>query len=707
MPATAGALAITEDPTMERPAKLGTKLRRIWRYARIPLIALALPATACVSAVLFAVYAFSYPADTLAPDRGGPLVIVDRHGQVLRSVPSADGRPGRQNWVSLDQVPSAVLLTVIASEDERFYRHRGVDGLGIARATWLNLKGGRVSYGGSTITMQLARMLHSAGQARTLKNKVKEAVLAMRMERAVDKKTILETYLNRAYYGNGAYGIEAAARLYFNKPAIGLSLAEATLLAVIPRAPGAYDPIKHLSATVRRRDYIIDMLIQRDLISDDIARHIRTQPVSPTLHPPPFFAGHFTDWVLTTLPPEVRARGGVVHTTLDLNLQLLLERRALEHVEGLRARNMQQAGVVVLDTQTGEVLAMVGSADYHGPDGQINIVTRRRHPGSALKPFVYALAIERGDDPASIAFDIHSDEPDFRVVNQTQPERGPVRYREALAGSYNMAAVDVLRRVGVARLMSLLREAGVGELSGSPDEYGLRLALGSAKVRLLDLASGYRFLVAGGRVRPATGIRRVESDGGRVFRPPVVTERRILSPETSFMVADMLADPEARRPAFGQELPFDLPFRVAAKTGTARGFADTVAIAVTNEFTVAAWGGNFDGTPTQGLVAMESAAPLTRAGLLIAGGGAHLTLPAAPDGVVERQVCPLSGKAPSKHCPHRKLEYRASGQQPTSPSASDEVCDWHRHDGDSVIIDYPDEAAEWAHRRRTRGGKHL
>ena len=687
--------------------KVASILRRVWRYARIPLIAIAGVAAACTSALIIAVYAFSYPTDLLAPDGGGPLVIVDRHGDVLRSVPSVDGRPGRDNWVALDQVPSAVLLTVIASEDERFYDHRGVDGLGVMRAAWLNVKGGEVAYGGSTITMQLARMLHSAGQPRSVTNKLKEAVLALRMERAVDKKTILEAYLNRAYYGNGAYGIEAAARLYFGKPATGLSLAEATLLAVVPRAPSAYDPIAHLPAALRRRDYTLDMLRRRELISADIAQHARAQTVEPRLHPPPFLAGHFTDWVLATLPADVRARGGVVHTTLDIDLQRILERRVSEHVDSLRARNLHQAGVVVLDTQTGEILAMVGSADYRGEDGQVNIVTRRRHPGSALKPFVYALAIESGDSPASIAHDIYDDGPDFHVVNRTQPERGPVRYREALAGSYNMAAVNVLRKVGVARLMSLLREAGVGELEGNPDEYGLRLALGSAKVRLLDLAAGYRFLVTGGRVRPPSGIRAVISDGGREWRPPLVGEKRVLSAETSFMVADMLADSEARRPAFGQELPLDLPFRVAAKTGTARGFADTVAIGVTSELTVAAWGGNFDGTPTQGLVAMDSAAPLVRAGLLIAGKGRALSLPPAPPGVSQRYVCPLSGLPPSVDCPHRKLEYIASGQQPSTSTDALHVCDWHRRDGGELVVEYPDEAAEWAHRQRTRGGKHL
>jgi penicillin-binding protein 1C len=677
-------------------------LRRAWRLVRALLLIKAGFLAAFTSALLIAVYAVPYPVDELDPGRGGPLVITDREGNVLRSVPGAQFRPGRESWVVLSDVPAAVIVTVVASEDEGFYRHGGVDGKGVARALWLDVKKGRVAYGGSTITMQLVRMMRSAGQRRSLSNKLKEAVLAMRLERAMEKRDILEQYLNRAYYGNGAYGIEAAARLYFDRPAAALSLGQATFLAIIPRAPSAYDPIERLGVALRRRDYVLDLLVKRGLLSAPTVDRAQAQPISVALHKPPFLAPHFTDWVLDTLPAEVRARGGVVRTTLDLDLQASLEHRTRDHVEGMRRRNMHQAGMVVLDTQRGEILAMIGSADYHGDQGQVNIVTRRRHPGSALKPFVYGLAIESGDHPASIAYDVYSDNPGYQVVNKSQPERGPVRYREALAGSYNLAAVDVLDRVGVPRLMSLLREAGVGALDGDPAGYGLRLALGSAKVRLLDLAAAYGFLVRGGRVRQPVAVIEAVADDGRIFRPRPAAERRILSPETSWMVMDMLADPEARRAVFGQELPLDLPYRVAAKTGTARGFADTVAIAVTSELTVAAWAGNFDGKPTEGLVAMRSAAPLVRAGLLLSSRGRDLTLPERPRGVEARYVCALSGMAPSPDCPHHKRDYFRRDRGDAGPA-----CDWHRREDGRLVIEYPGELSSWARRHRHRGGRHL
>jgi penicillin-binding protein 1C len=672
-----------------------------WRWARRALMAGTVLAALAATALAIAVLAWDYPVEELAPGKGGPLVLVDRNGALLARVPSADGRPGRDGWVRLDRVPAIAIATLLVSEDEDFFAHGGVDARGVARAAWLNLRERRIGYGGSTITMQLVRMVHSAGQPRSLANKLKEAVLAVRLERALDKRAILEQYVNRAYFGNGAYGIEAAARTYFGKPAASLSAGEATLLAVLPRAPTAYDPLRRLDAALARREHVFGLLAGRGVLSAAEIGRARAQALAPRAHKISRRAPHFVDWVLRELPAEVRAAGGRVVTTLDLRLQERMEAVVADHVAQLADRNLDQAGAVVLDTQTGEVRAMIGSAGYGGPHGQINITTWRRHPGSALKPFVYALAIESGDSPATIAYDIHDVPSRYRVDKLTQPERGPVRYREALAGSYNLAAVHTLEKVGVERMMTLLRRAGVGPLAGSANDYGLRLALGSAQVRLIDVASAYGFTVRGGQVRRARGVREVRRWDGAQWRPPRPRDVRIFSPQTSYLVMDMMADPEARRPAFGHELPIDLPYPVAVKTGTARGFADTVAIGVTRELTVAAWAGNFDGAPTEGLLAMDAAAPLVRAGLLAGSGGRHLTLPARPDGIASGLVCPLSGLRAGPDCPHQKLEHFAAGHAPGR------TCDWHRREGDRVVVRYPVEAQPWARRHAERGGRHL
>ncbi|MGE0870146.1 MAG: transglycosylase domain-containing protein [Kofleriaceae bacterium] len=659
----------------------------VGRAARSTLIALLLPAVVIVQLTIVLVLALPLDAGELVAT-GEPLVMVDVRGEPIATLPAIGA--DRTTWTELGRIPAIAVSAVIESEDHNFWRHRGVDGMGIVRAAWLDLQGGR--YGGSTLTMQLARMIATAGEPRSISAKLRESLLALRLERAVDKRTLLEQWMNRAYFGNGAYGFAAASKLYFGKPPSALSDGEAVLLAVLPRAPTAYNPWRSLDAAVRRRDRVLELLVERGVITGDTARAARATRISIGHHALANAAPHFAAWVADHVPPSVRARGGTVRTTLDLQLQRVLVQRVAEQVSMRRHRNLDQAGIVVLDARTTEVRAMVGSVDWSGRDGQINITTRRRHPGSALKPFVYAAAIERGANPASIAWDVREASDDYFAPNAV--EHGPVRYREALASSYNFAAIDVLQQVGIPRVMTALRLAGVAALDGSPEDYGLRLALGAPKVRLIDLAAGYGFTVKRGFVGTPRAIQTAMLPDGTRWAPPRVPERRVFSPETSWMVMDMLADAEARRPGFGMELPLDLPFRVAAKTGTARGFSDTWTIAATEQVIVGAWAGTFDGSPTQGIVGMDAAAPLVRDALLAVATTTKLTLPERPATVVPIEVCETSGMVPSDQCP-RIHDYAARGTAPT------EVDTWHDGDGN---IHYPDRAAGWLSRRRYAAG---
>jgi penicillin-binding protein 1C len=657
------------------------RLARAWRLARWAVIVPLVPLVVAIQAALVVVLALPYDPARLAAT-GAPLALVDVRGEPIATL-AARGAD-RLHWTRLGDLPAIAVSAVIESEDEHFWRHQGVDGAGLARAAWLDLRGGR--FGGSTLTMQLARMLISEGQPRTLAAKLREALLALRLERAVDKRQILEQWMNRAYFGNGAYGFEAAAQLYFGKPARALSDGEATLLAVIPRAPSGYELLGHLAAATARRDRVLQLLVRRGVIAEATAADARATPIAAWRHVPANAAPHFVRWVVGQLPPAIRAAGGTVHTTLDLQLQRVLERRVAERVAELRGRGLGQAGLVVLDTETTEVRAMVGSTSW--TEAQVNLTTRRRHPGSALKPFIYAAAIERGASPASIAWDTRDTSDDY-LAPTGGVEHGPVRYREALASSYNFAAVAVLEQVGIARVMTALRAAGVAALPGTPKDYGLRLALGAAKVRLLDLAAGYGFAVKAGRVGAPRGVVRVDGPGPS-WLPPRAPERRVFSAQTAWLVMDMLADPEARRPGFGMELPLDLPFPVAAKTGTARGFADTWAVGATRELIVGAWAGTFDGAPTHGLVGMDAAAPLVRDALLAAAHGAKLTLPARPDGLEDVEVCALSGMAPGPAC-RRVHDHALAGRGPRAP------CTWHGADGK---VTYPAKAKGWLARRR-------
>jgi penicillin-binding protein 1C len=665
---------------------------------RVLLIGGALSATLITCALGVLIATTPYDPQRLDPAAGGPLVIEDRNGVVLRSVPSPDGRPGREHWVPLSRIASHAVLAVVASEDQGFFEHAGVDARAIVRALWLNVQGtGR--YGASTLTMQLARMVWSPGAPRTLSNKLRETVLALRIERALSKQQILEQYLNRAYYGRGAYGIDAAAARYFGKPAAALSAGEATLLAILPRSPGAYDPIERLPRALHRRQHVLALLVAQGKLSAAEALRTQAEPLAPSVHEQPSLAPHFVDHVLAERARSADAQlaTGRLRTTLDARLQALLEQRVAEHVASLADKGVSQAGVVVLDTQAGEVLAMVGSAGYHTTaDGQLNITTWRRYPGSALKPFVYGAAIEHGASPATLAYDVYDVPSRYRVRDIPPREHGPVRYREALAGSYNLAAVHVLERVGEARVLEHLRRAGVFELPGQANDYGLRLALGNTKVRLLDLAAAYGAFARRGLVTaPRSLAWHVGHDGVRTALP-AHAESRVFSPEASALVLDMLADAHARTKVFGMELPTDLPYPVAVKTGTARGFADNVAVFLTSELTVAAWSGRFDGAATRGMRGMDGAAPLARAALLAASRGRTLSLPKPPAALTRRAVCPLSGMLPGPACSARFEDRFIPGTEPTG------TCSFHEHHQGETRIVYPAELQGWAKRRGGR-----
>ena len=676
------------------------------RLLKAGAAALALGLASCLALVV-AVCAVDYPRERLAHDQATSLTVVDRHGQPLRCLPLKGG--GRAVWMPLHAMPTLLLDAVLAGEDQRFFHHSGVDARALVRAAWLNLRAGRLAYGGSTVTMQLVRLLSPPHRKRSLWRKLTEAVDALRLERRVSKQEILEQYLNRAYFGSGAVGVESAAQYYFARPATALSAAEAVLLAVLPRAPSAYDLRRHESAARARRHHILALLSARGQLDAAAWARIESTPLALTPARPtpaennlhsPFLAPHFVDYVLAQLSPSDRQRGGIVQTTLDYELQRRIELATREHVATLGQRHVSQAGVVVLDSQTGAVRAMVGAADYFDREhsGQVNITTTPRRPGSALKPFTYALALEQGDTPATIAWDVVDVPSTYVTHNADAREHGPVRYRQALPCSYNLSAVHVAERVGIGSLLGRLRDAGLTTLTRPATAYGAGLTLGVGPVRLVDLAAAYSFLSQAGLGTSPYAIERLELAGAvpEVRQPPARV--RLFSPLVSWLTMDMLADSEARRPAFGDELPFDLPYPVAAKTGTSAGYSDNVAIITTRELTVAAWAGNFDGTRMYEVLAMSGAAPLARAALLAAAEGRSLTLPPRPPGIIERPICVLSGQAPGPHCPVRS-EHFIAGSEPQT------TCAWHRQAGGRLTIAWPPEVVRWAKDQRRAGGQ--
>jgi penicillin-binding protein 1C len=652
------------------------------RRPRLRRVAAAILLTGATAALSTAAWVSSpIPPGLLRSGLEPGTVLRDREGRVLRDARAIDG--SRRRWVALDRMDPDLLAAFLAVEDRRFYRHHGVDPLAAARAARANLRAGRIVSGGSTITMQLARILRPAPH--TWPGKGAQLLWALRLEQHLDKQTILEQYLNRLPLGQGTNGVESAASLYFGTTAAEVSLGQAALLAGLARAPSADNPLVAPRRAGVRRAYALGRLQAVGYASAEAATRAGAEPLIAPSRLPGFRAPHFTTRVLHELDRSGQALLTGWRTSLDLALQEEVESEVGHTVETLAERGVRQAAAVVLDNHSGEILAWVGSPDFWADTaGQVDMVVSPRQPGSALKPFLYALAFDRGFTPASILPDIakvyQTGTGPYRPRNYDRRYHGPVRAREALASSYNVPAVELANRLGVGALLRTLRLAGFASLGRSADHYGLGLSLGNGDVTLLELANGYRALANAGVWRPVTWRA---SDPDRAAEPG----RRLASTQAAALVLDILGDRTARIPGFGVETPLDFPFPAAVKTGTSRHFTDNWAVATTGRFTVAVWVGNFNGRPMDGVSGVSGAGPLLQRTVLATArryAPGALPTPSAT-GALPLAICRLSGTRAGPDCP-AEIEWFVPGTEPALR------CDWHVRGG----VALPAEYAEWA-----------
>ena len=472
------------------------------------------------------------PAGRLRPEPVVSFRILDREGVLLREVLSDAG--GRCRWVTLDDVSPFLIRATIAAEDRFFYFHRGVDGLSTLRAAWQNFRHGRVVSGASTISQQVVRNVYPG--RRTIGTKLVQTWLALRLERTLSKNGILAQYFNRVSYGNQAFGIEAAARLYFDKPAAQLSLAEAALLAAVPRSPSVLNPYRSTAPLRKKQRQIIRSMAGLGFVTGDEARRALAEPWHVVSREEKFKAPHFCDYLLNLLPEVERPGLAAVVTTLDSGLQEKLEVMLKRYLDAVRDRGITNGALVVLDNRTGEIRALVGSRDYFDEDnaGQVNGALALRQPGSALKPFTYALALEKGLTAGSIVEDAP-----FRSAagggaympqNYDRKYHGPMSLRSALACSYNVPAVALLDAVGPDLLLRRLSSLGLSTLSRSPGYYGVGLTLGNGEVKLLELAGAYAALARSGRYRPVQPVLEWRRSTGGIGRPEAPPESPVFSP---------------------------------------------------------------------------------------------------------------------------------------------------------------------------------
>ncbi|MFN2461064.1 MAG: penicillin-binding protein 1C [Candidatus Velthaea sp.] len=631
--------------------------------------------------LLFALGVLLHPLH-LEPGAGvTALTFTDRNGVTLGTVLTRDGE--RTVRVPLERVSPAFLRAIVTAEDARYSAHDGVDGAALLRACVQFARTGHVVSGGSTITMQLARL--TRGFPRSPAGKAAEMVLALRIDAGTSKHAVLEEYVNRLPMGGNLAGIEAGARAYFGVPASDLDLAQAAFLAAIPNDPVRLNPYAHRAALEIRRRAILERLVAQGVAGVAEASHARDERLHPL---PPSSGIYAAPHLLFRLSAEAAGDTRTIHTTLDGDLQRYVEAQTASTVAALRGRNVHDAAAIVLDNRTGEVLAYAGSPDFFAARGGRNDgVTALRQPGSTLKPFLYELAFERravrpttilADVPAAYALPGRRT---YAPADYNERWAGPVRARVALASSLNVPAVRVLSALGVDPFLERLRALGFRHLTRSAQTYGLGLTLGSGEVTLEEIALAYATAARGGRP-PRMHAVASEADSAH--------EAAVGDPAAWALVTDMLADRHARARAFGVDSLLRLPFASAVKTGTSSDFRDTWTAGYTRDYTVATWAGNFDGSPMRRVSGVTGAAPLWNhimRRLHATRDPAPFTLPA---GYARTPMCAATGLRPSGACAAVVSELLDAGDRRAlarrAPPLGTEYDAW--------LAQQPDDAAE-------------
>ena len=604
--------------------------------------------------------------------------ILDREGNLLWEIIDPTG--GRRTHIALDQVAPELIQATLATEDRFFYINVGVDPIAIVRALYTNLSEQQIVSGASTITQQLARDVFLTPEERTertVARKLKEAVLAVEIDRRYSKDQILEIYLNQIYYGNLAYGIEAAAQTYFGKSATALTVAEATMLAGLPQSPAVYNPYQNPVGAKRRQGAVIGLMVEAGYLTAAEAEAVLNTPV--TLRPPdlaldaPHFVGYVREELERTVPPAYIYQAGLrVYTTLDPTLQALAEQAVAEGVDALAPRNVSNGALVALDVENGQIVAFVGSRDFlnEGIDGQVNLVTSPRQPGSTIKPLTYLAAFETLNwTPSTLLMDTPVEYPDengvYRPTNIDLAFHGPVSVRSALANSYNVPAVKALEQVGVSRLKAMAARLGISTLSG--DAYGLSLTLGSGEVSLMEMTNAYQALANQGQLIDPSAILKITDNFGRAVEPLRPPPRPVINPAHAYLITDILADHEARHPGYGEDNLLELSRPAAAKTGTTSDFRDSWTIGYTPDLVAGVWMGNANNRPMDEVGGIVGAAPIWH-GFMEA---AHAERPVRefprPGSIVQMEICADSGTIPSPVCPERRWEIFYERQPPLGP----------------------------------------
>ncbi len=573
--------------------------------------------------------------------------------------------------VSLADIPPVLRQAVLASEDERFFTHRGIDPRGMVRAMWRNVREGELVEGGSTITMQLARTLFLS-QERTVTRKISEVMLAIEIERRLTKEEILERYLNQIYFGRGAYGVEMAARVYFGKSVKAITLPEAALLAGLVRAPSIYDPYRNFRLAKQQQEIVLARMAASGHVSTDEAARARAAQL--TLAPAtnaglagiraPYFISYVMPKLLETYGEDQVYKGGLrVYTTLDTRLQAAAEKAVVQGIEaaGRAKLRIEQGALVAVDAHTGAVRAMIGGVDFAA--SQFNRAWQaRRQPGSAFKVFVYTAAIAEGVPPTRILDDSPvtytiAGAPDWSPKNYDRAFSGPVTLRRALERSINVPAAKMTHELGPRRVAEIARAMGIE----SPLQPHLSLALGSADVTPLEMASAFATLANGGLRAQPMAIVRVTDAKGRVLEDHRPLRRVGIPADVAYVMTDILKG--VIRQGTGTAANIGRP--AAGKTGTTDDYRNAWFIGYTPRLSTAVWVGNDDNTPTNRVTGGMIPARIWAAFMRAATSEDPVEDWTPPDSVVVATVCAGSWQLATSACPDPRREVFTRASAPT------------------------------------------
>lgn len=639
--------------------------------------------------------------------------IYDRNGNLLYEI--MDPNAGKRTYITLDHISPYLLAATLATEDKDFYINPGFDMPAMFRALWQNYTSGEVVSGASTITQQLARILLLGPDERyqiTVERKAREIILAREITRIYSKDEILEIYLNEINYGNLAYGVEAAANTYFRTTANQLTLPQAAFLAGLPQAPSVYDIFTNREVTLARSEQVLSLLYELtqerngcvEIGSDRMPVCITLEELANAaqelntfvFQPPSYEMGypHWVNYIRSILEEKYGAQtihraGFKVYTTLDPTLQNMAQEMVSQQVLNLANQHVTDGALVAIRPATGEILAMVGSADFNNEAiaGEINMALIPRQPGSSIKPLTYTAAFEKGWTPATLIWDVpsefppsddpHDTNPPYKPVNYDNKFHGPVLVRSALANSFNVPAVKTMQYVGIydnpdtpqqEGFLAFARRMGITSLTRP--YYGLSLGLGGGEIPLIEMTAAYSIFATGGQKIPLTAILKiVDFAGNTVYEFSPSAGEQVIRPEHAYLITSILSDNTARTPMFGANSVLNLPFQVAVKTGTTNDFRDNWTLGYTPDLAVGVWVGNADYTPMVNSTGLTGAAPIwsqfmQAAEMYVSNNNpTNFTRPA---GIVEYSICTASGARPSLDCPKQRTELFAYDQPPLS-----------------------------------------